>query len=311
MATTTHEAGMDHEYSSPARDTWGRAGNWLSIFLTFALAITWAVPVLWAFVASFRPPNDPVGRGDVWFSSDPVEGESSQLAVQLLNVTVTLENYQDVLSAAPFGTYYETTIIVVVLILAVQFATITLAGFAFAHYQFRGKRWLFFFVLLQMMIPATALLVPNFSTIRELGLFDNRLALAIIYFGSAFGTFLMRQSFLEVPRDLVDAGIIDGALWWQLLRHIYLPSSIPTLIAFGISSASWHWNELLWPLVVTISETSRPLTFGLLRFTQLSEIGAQWSVMTAATLLVAAPLFILFLIFQRRFINSFLHSGVK
>ncbi|MBN1965694.1 MAG: carbohydrate ABC transporter permease [Anaerolineae bacterium] len=273
---------------------WGRIGHWLSLILTFGLALLWAIPVLWALVASFRPPEDPIGRGDVWFSD-----------------TVTLENYDRALTLAPFGDYYQTTILVVVMVLAVQFVTLTLAAFAFAHYRFRGRSVLFFFVLLQMMIPATALLVPNFSTIRELGLFDNRLALAIIYFGSAFGTFLMRQAFLEVPRDLVDAGIIDGCRWWQLLRHIYLPPAWPTLIAFGISSAAWHWNELLWPLVVTISTESRPLTFGLLRFTQLSEIGAQWSLLSAATLIVAAPLFVAFLIFQRRFIQSFLHSGIK
>ncbi|MFQ5576474.1 MAG: carbohydrate ABC transporter permease, partial [Anaerolineae bacterium] len=176
---------------------------------------------------------------------------------------------------------------------------------------FMGKRWLFMFTLLQMMIPTTALLAPNFATIRQLGLFDTRLAIAIPYFGSAFGTFLMRQSFLGVPRDLVDAGIMDGCSWWQLVRHIYLPPSVPALIAFGLSSASWHWNEFLWPLVVTNSDASRPLTVGLVRFTQLGEIGARWSLLAAATLLVVAPLLVTFLIFQRRFIQSFLHSGIK
>ena len=157
----------------------------------------------------------------------------------------------------------------------------------------------------------TALLVPNFATIRTLGLFDTRMAIAIPYFGSAFGTFLLRQAFLGVPRDLVDAGVIDGCSWWQLLWHVYLPPSTPVLIAFGLSSVAWHWNEFLWPLIVTNSDKSRPLTAGLVRFTQLGEIGAQWSLLTAATLMVAAPLFIAFLLFQRRFIQSFLHSGIK
>ena len=94
-------------------------------------------------------------------------------------------------------------------------------------------------------------------------------------------------------------------------RRIYLPPSIPPLIAFGLASASFHWNEFLWPLVVTNSDSSRPLTAGLVRFTQLGEIGAQWSLLAAATLIVTAPLLLLFLIFQRRFIQSFLHSGIK
>ena len=112
-------------------------------------------------------------------------------------------------------------------------------------------------------------------------------------------------------KRLVDAGVIDGCNWLQILRHIYLPPSVPTLIAFGLSSVAWHWNEFLWPLIITNSDKSRPLTAGLVRFTQLGEIGAQWSLLSAATLMVIAPLFIVFLIFQRRFIQSFMHSGIK
>ncbi len=271
-----------------------KIGYWLSLAVLLSLAFVWALPLLWAFVASVRPFAEPMQHGDIWFGS-----------------TLTLENFQKAWSLAPFGKYYINTIIMVLMILGVQTITVTFAGFAFAHYQFVGKKWLFVFVLLQMMIPTTALLAPNFATIRQLGLFDTRLAIAIPYFGSAFGTFLMRQAFLSVPRELVDAGIIDGCSWWDLVRHIYLPPSIPSLIAFSISSLSWHWNEFLWPLVVTNSDAARPLTVGLVRFTQLGEIGARWSLLAAATLLVVAPLLIAFFVFQRHFIQSFVHSGIK
>ena len=271
-----------------------KIGTWITNLLATGLALLWSVPVIWAVVASFRPATDPMSRGDVWFST-----------------AFTAENYTRAWSLAPFGKYYINTIIVVLIILAVQLVTIILAGFAFANYEFIGKGWIFFFVLLQMIIPTSALLAPNFATIRTLGLFDTRLAIAIPYFGSAFGTFLMRQAFISVPRDLVDAGIIDGCSWWQLILHVYLPPSLPSLVAFGLSSVTWHWNEFLWPLIITNSDKSRPLTAGLVRFTQLGEIGAQWSLLTAATLMVAAPLFITFLIFQRKFIQSFVHSGLK
>ncbi len=268
--------------------------QWLSNIFSIAIALIWSAPIIWAIVASFRPATEPISRGDVWFGS-----------------ILTFENYAHAWSLAPFGQYYVNTILVVVLILVVQLITIVLAGFAFANYEFFGKRWIFFFVLLQMMIPTSALLAPNFATIRQMGLFDTRMAIAIPYFGSAFGTFLMRQAFLAVPRDLVDAGVIDGCSWWQLILHIYLPPAIPSLVAFGLSSATWHWNEFLWPLIITNSDKARPLTAGLVRFTQLGEIGAQWSLLSAATLMVIAPLFITFLIFQRKFIQSFLHSGIK
>jgi len=284
---------MSGSISSPGRLI-KNLGNWTINLLSTFLALLWSVPVIWALTASLRPASDAMSRGDIWFST-----------------SVTLENYLHAWSLAPFGQYYINTIIVVLTILSVQLVTIVLAGFAFSHYKFLGKRWIFFFILLQMMIPTSALLAPNFATIRQMGLFDTRLAIAIPYFGSAFGTFLVQQAFLAVPRDLVDAGIIDGCSWWQLILHVYLPPSIPALVAFGISSVTWHWNEFLWPLIITNSDKSRPLTAGLVRFTQLGEIGAQWSLLTAATLMVIAPLFITFLIFQRRFIQSFLHSGLK
>lgn len=179
---------------------------------------------------------------------------------------------------------------------------------------------------MQMMIPTAVLLVPNFVTIREFStatlgipralyykqfnLYDTPLAIALPYFGSAFGTFLMRQAFLGVPRDLVDAGTVDGCRWYHLLWHVYLPPSWPSLVAFGLVSVSFHWNELLWPLVIT-SQNARPLTMGLLRFTQLTDIGAQWSLVMAATMIIVVPLLLAFLFFQRQFIRSFLYSGMK
>ncbi len=264
------------------------------LVLLSILVVSWAIPVIWVMVASFRPLADPMGRGDIWFSN-----------------RLTTENFEKALFLAPFGRYYINTIIIVLMIFGVQLVTITIAGFAFAHYRFLGKKVIFFFILLQMMIPTAALLVPNFATIRLLGLYNTRLAIAIPFFGSAFGTFLMRQAFLGVPESLVSAGILDGCSWWQLMIHIYLPPSIPTITAFGLSSISWHWNDFLWPLIITNSDSSRPLTAGLVRFTQLGEIGAQWSLLSAATMLVIFPLLLAFLIFQKQFIQSFLHSGIK
>ena len=297
----------------------GSVGHGIANLFTILFALVWVTPIIWAVVVAFRPPDDPLGPGDVWFS-DRITAESFQTATNLAPFFPTIED------GAVTDSYYSNTIQFVLLTLVVQFITVTLAGFAFAHYQFPGKRILFYFVLLQMMIPTAILLVPNFVTIREfstatllipksiyyreLNLYDTPWAMAMPYFGSAFGTFLMRQAFLEVPRDLVDSAQVDGARWYRLLWHVYLPPSRPTLIAFGLVSASFHWNELLWPLIVT-SDRARPLTMGLLRFTQLTDIGAQWSLIMAATLIIIAPLLGIFLIFQRQFIKSFMHSGLK
>ena len=283
--------------------TRARVSKWLVNLLTIVLCILWAMPIVWAIIVSLRPPDDPLGRGDVWF------GE-----------TISVESYEIANDLAPFfprwqdgrltPSYYQNTLQYVLTTLGVQLITIPLAAFAFVHFDFPGRKFLFYLILTQMMIPTAILLVPNFVTIRELGLYDTTLAIAVPYFGSAYGTFLLRQAFLEVPRDLVEAGQIDGARWYQLLWHVYLPPSRATLVAFGLVSVSFHWNSLLWPLVVT-SDNARPLTMGLLRFTQLTDIGAQWSLIMAATLIIVTPLLLIFLIFQRQFIQSFMHSGLK
>jgi len=291
---------------------------WLLNGLMFGAAILWAIPIIWAVIVSLRPPDDNLGRGDVWFSD-----------------TITADSYDKATDLAPFfpewdsgslESYYTNTLEYVLLVLGVQMITINLAAFAFVNYSFPGRKVLFYVLLLQMMIPTAILLVPNFATIREFSttyllipkfiyhrefeLFDTPWAIALPYFGSAFGTFLLRQAFLEVPKDLVDAGKIDGCRWWQLLWNVYLPPSRPTLVAYVLVSTSFHWSSLLWPLVVT-SDSARPLTMGLLRFTQLTDIGAQWSLVMAATMIIVAPLLGAFLVFQRQFIRSFMHSGVK
>ncbi|TAM80208.1 MAG: carbohydrate ABC transporter permease [Chloroflexota bacterium] len=258
------------------------------------VAVAWAVPMIWTLAVSVHPPDEPLSVANLWFGSRP-----------------TLANYGQAFDIAPFAQYYVNTIIIVGGILVVQLVTISLAGYAFARFRFAGQNLLFFLILLQLLVPSSALIVPNYSTIRQLHLFDTLVAVMLPFFGSAFGAFLMRQTFKTVPRDLDDAARVDGANWWQTLWHVYLPPARPAMIAFALSSISFHWNDFLWPLVVTNSQASRPLTVGLAVFTQLGEIGAQWPLVTAGTVIVVGPLLLLFLLFQRQFVESFLHTGLK
>ncbi len=266
----------------------------LTMGIGILIALLWSMPLIWALIASLRPLNEPFTRGQVWFGSG-----------------LSLANYARAFSLAPFGLYFRNTVFLVLMILSVQLVTSSMAGFAFAFYSFKGEKILFTLILTQMMIPTVALLVPNFQTIRVMGLYDTIPAMAIPFWGSAFGTFLLRQSFLGIPRDYGDAAMVDGCKWYQVLWHVYLPMAVPSMIAFSISTVNWHWNSLLWPMIVTQSDNARPLTAGLARFTQLGEIGAQWGLMSAATLIVALPLLILFLVFQKRFMEGYMNSGLK
>ena len=223
---------------------------------------------------------------------------------------VRLGNYAEVFQRAPFGLYLANTLVVVTGILAVQLVTITLAAYVFARRRFPGRDLLFGAFLLQMMIPIHATFVPNFLTLRTLDLLNTRLAMMLPFFASGYGTFLLRQTFRSIPRDLEDAAVLDGCRGLRFLWHVLLPLARPTLVAFGLISLVSHWNDYLWPLIVTDTPDVRTLTIGLGMFVQ-QESGADWTLLMAATAFVTAPLMVIFLVFQRRFVESFMTSGLK
>jgi sn-glycerol 3-phosphate transport system permease protein len=269
---------------------WGRIAD----ALTTIISLIWLSPLIFAVLLSFRPPNEPLSSRNIFFGS-----------------TITLDNYRAAWSVAPWLTHYLNSIIFVFGVLAVQLVTITMAGYAFARMRFRGREALLLIILLQLMIPSGVLIVQNFATIRALNLFDTHIALMLPYWGSAFGLLLMRQTFREIPYELEEAARIDGATLWQVLRYVYIPLSIPAYVAFALVSISSHWNEFLWPFIVTRSESVRPLTVGLNKLVATTDVGALYNQLMAGTLLVIAPLVVLFMFFQRRFIESFARSGLK
>ena len=271
-----------------------RLDAWRSGIILLVISAIWIVPLIWAVGTSLRAPDQPLGTGWLWSPGLP-----------------TLANYREAWSDAPFLTYYINTIIIVSGTLAVQLITITLAGYAFARVQFPGRELFFGLFIFQLLTPITVLVVPNFVTMKDLHLVDHKLAIMLPYMASGFGTFLMRQAFRTVPQELEEAARVDGARWWQVLRHVYLPSTRSSLVAFAVVSITFHWNDFIWPLLVTNTPKSRPLTVGLASFTQASESGAQFPLIMAGTILVMFPLLIAFLLFQRQFINSFVRSGLK
>ena len=263
--------------------------------LVLVAAVLWLVPILWMLVASVRPQ----GFG------------GPGMASLIPDARPTSRNFIDAWEAADFPRYYLNSTIIVAGILAIQLVTITLAGYAFARLAFPGKQWLFYVFLLQLMLVPVVLIVPNLSMMARIGLYDTLAGVMAPYFASAFGTFLMRQTFASIPRELEDAALVDGASVIQRIRHIYVPLALPAFLAFAVVSVTAHWNEFLWPLMVINSPDKRPLTVGLAAFTRGQEGAQAWGVIAAGTLLVVAPLLLLFLLFQRRFINSFVTSGIK
>jgi len=154
------------------------------------------------------------------------------------------------------------------------------------------------------------LLVQNYRTIATLGLVDTLTAVGLPYVASAFGIFLLRQTFRSIPKELEEAAVVEGAGTLTVLRRVYIPLAMPVYVAYGLVSVSFHWNNFLWPLVVTNSVGTRPVTVGLQVFASVDQ-GIDWAVISAAALATSAPLLIAFLLFQRQFVQSFMRAGIR
>jgi sn-glycerol 3-phosphate transport system permease protein len=254
------------------------------------LAILWILPLAYA----------------VWAAVHPAEYTTRFV----IAAPLTLENFQRAWAAAPFARYFLNTFLLVTIILCLQLVLGTLAAYALARQDFWGRDIAFALILAQLMIMPDALIVENYRTLARVNLIDTITAIALPYIASAFGIFLLRQTFKTVPRELDDAARVEGASPLQILLKVYVPLAKPTYIAYGLVSVSYHWNNFLWPLLVTNSVEARPLTVGLQIFSSTDQ-GIDWAVICAATLMTSAPLLAAFLLFQRQFVQSFMRAGIK
>jgi sn-glycerol 3-phosphate transport system permease protein len=267
--------------------------RWLALLAASAGALLWAVPFGWMAVAALRP-------------GVPVDIASLTPAGPF-----GPRNFQEAWYSGSFPLWYLNTFAVCGGILAVQLVTVSTAGYAFARLTFPGRDWLFALFLLQLLLVPPLLIVPNLATLVSLHLYDTLLGIMAPYFASAFGTFLMRQTFRAIPRDYEEAAMLEGATVPALIRHVLVPLAKPGLAAFAIVSVTAHWNEFLWPLMAVSSPSSQVLTVGLASFASGAEAGSAWGIVAAGTFLVAGPLLLIFLVFQRRFVASFVFSGIK
>ncbi len=275
MSDPVHSGGYERALNT--------AGAW-------TLGLLWFLPLAYAFWTAFHP---------------------TAYAVRFdLTAPLTLENFVNAWNAAPFARYFLNTVILVTMILIGQFVLCTLAAYAFARFEFFGRDVMFLLVLVQLMVMPDILIVENYRTMKFLGLLDTITAIGLPYMASGFGIFLLRQTFKTVPRELDDAARVEGAGFVQVLLRVYVPLAKPVYLAYGLVSVSYHWNNFLWPLIVTNSVETRPVTVGLSIFSSVDQ-GVDWSVITAATLMTSGPLLIAFLLFQRQFVQSFMRAGIK
>ncbi len=263
--------------------------------LLIAITLAVIIPILWMLTTSLK-----------------TEVEASRFPPTLLPAVPQWHDYSDVFNAVPFLTYLLNTVFYTVAVTVGQFVCCSLAAFAFARLRFPGRNVLFIVYLATMLIPAAVTLVPSFIEMKAFGWLDTIWAMTIPgMLGSAFGTFLLRQYMLAIPKELDDAATLDGAGPFYVFWKIILPLCKPALTALAIFTILAVWNDFLWPLVMLQSESVTTLTLGLANFTSGgSETFVSTPISMAASTMTVAPLILIFFFAQRYFIKGIALSGM-
>ncbi len=218
-------------------------------------------------------------------------------------------NYVDAVRYGRVDRFLANSAIYAVIITCVQLFFNVLAAYAFARMEFAGKNVLFGVLLSTMMVPPAVLLIPRFLVLRQLGLIDTVWGVLVPGFAGAFGIFLLRQFFLNIPIELEHAARIDGCGTWGILWHVIVPLSKPALITLGLFTFMGAWNMFEWPLIVLSNQDYYPLTVGLSLFR--SETRADWPRIFAASVMGSFPLILLFLAAQKHLVGGISLSGMK
>ncbi|MFG1819383.1 carbohydrate ABC transporter permease [Kribbella sp. NPDC049174] len=218
-------------------------------------------------------------------------------------------NYSQIFDLLPIGPMFRTTILMTAGRTIAQLVFCSLAAYAFARIQFRGNNLLFGLFLSVLMVPGQLFLIPQYVIVQDLGWLNSLPGLTVPGMFSAFGTFLLRQFFLALPRDMEEAARLDGANPLQVYWHIALPLARPGLLALAILTALWSWNDLMYPLVITTDPAKMPLSAGLA--TLQGEHFTDYSILMAGSALATAPMIVAFILLQRHFIQGIAFTGSK
>lgn len=268
------------------------AGTALRYLLLTVLAVVVIFPLYMTVVNSLLTPGQIAARPPTFFPTDP-----------------QWDSYTKAWDAGNMSRYLVNSAIVTIIITAGQVVTAILAGYAFAFLEFPFKRILFVTFLATLMVPFEITIVTNLATINDLGWYDSYQGLAVPFLATGFGAFLMRQAFLQVPRDLQDAASLDGYGHWRFMTRVAVPLARPAVGALAVFAFLGAWNQYLWPLLVTKDEKYRTVQIGLkqLRATSIDQVNVTF----AGVIIAALPLVILLLLFQKQLVRGLTAGAVK
>jgi len=269
-----------------------------AVFYTFCyvilivFAIVFLFPFIWMILSTFK-----------------TQSELMAFPPRFLPRSFSLANYKEIFDTVPFGKFYINSLIVTTCAVFLQLLTSSMAGFAFAKYDFRGKNGIFKTLVSAMMIPFPVTIIPLYIMVYSLGLVDTYAAMIVSGCVSIFGTFLMRQFIMGIPNDLLEAARIDGCGEWMIYTKIILPNIKPVLSALGIFGFMSSWNAFLWPLLVVNDNRHRTVQLGVQFFSQ--QYGDLVHLKITAAAMAVIPIVIVYLILQKQFIQGITMTGMK
>jgi len=235
--------------------------------------------------------------------------ETVKLPIQWLPSNPNFDNFAEVMNKLNFGLYYKNTIITTVAITALQVLICSMAAYGFGRLNAPGRDALFFIVLSMLMIPPQMTQLPQYVLMSKFGLINTMTVLIVPRIFSSYGTFFLRQFFISLPRELEESARIDGCSYFRCWWNIIMPLCGTAVAAFSIFTVLWAWNDMMWPLIMTSSESLRVLPVGIA--TLAGQHGTKNNLMMAASMMATLPMIVVFILFQKQFISGIATTGLK
>lgn len=251
------------------------------------------LPLYWTIIGSLKTHGEIYSKPVTWYPHD-----------------VYVQNYDDATNRVPFYHYFRNSVIITVILCVIKISLGVVSAYALSVLKFPGRNLVFIIVISALMVPSEITQISNYALVSNLGWRNTFQGIIVPLAGVAFGTFLMRNHFLSLPKELIEAARMDGASSMQLLFKVLLPISGPTLVAFSVITVVNEWNQYLWPYLIADTDKVAPLPVGL-TLLQNSDGVTNWGPVMAATLLTMLPIIVLFIFLQKYMIKGLTTGAVK
>ena len=265
----------------------------IDLVMKCLLVVIMVFPFYWMVITAFK-----------------TQKESMIFPPTLIPSQITFESFSTVMEKIPFGLFFKNSLIIALSVVLLQFIVVVPAAYGFAKYNFRCKNLFFAFVLLGFMLPQQITFAPSYLMFNKVGLLNSYAPMIIPFIGNAYGIFLLRKYFLQIPQEIIEAARLDDASEWKIIVRIMIPMARTAISSIGLLSFISSWNSYFWPLVMTSNNTYRTLPIGVTLLTG-SEGASQWPIVMAGNLMMVLPILVVYGFASGKIRKAFVYSGIK